>query len=307
MVQATPKIWMNGKLVDWADAKVHVLTHTLHYGMGVFEGIRFYKTPAGPAVFRLKEHVQRLLNSAKICRIKVPYDFETLFEAHRELVRSSRLTDGYIRPVVYIKDGPMGIKLTDEDPIGVFIACWSWGAYLGEEGLNRGISTKISSFTRNSVNSVMTKAKINGAYVNSILAKREAVQAGYDECILLDTEGYVSEASGENIFIVRDGRLKTTPLTSILEGITRHTVITLAKERGIEVIEDRFTRDELYVADEAFFTGTAAEVTPIAAVDDRRIIPEGGTLGPVTAALQKAYFAAVRGEDPKHKEWNTVA
>src|SRR5512138_682403 len=288
MVQATPKIWMNGKLVDWADAKVHVLTHTLHYGMGVFEGIRFYKTKRGAAVFRLRDHVKRLFDSAKICRLKVPYDYDTVFNAHLEVVRSSGLQEGYIRPVVYIGEGPMGIKITDDDPTGLFIACWAWGAYLGEEGMKHGIKTKISSFARNSVNSMMTKAKINGGYVNSILAKREAVQAGYDECILLDAEGYVSEASGENIFIVRDGKLKTTPLTSILEGITRDTVITLAKERGIEVIEDRFTRDELYVADEAFFTGTAAEVTPIAAVDDRRIIPEGGTLGPVTATLQKA-------------------
>jgi len=303
MVQPTPKIWMNGKLVDWADAKVHVLTHTLHYGMGVFEGIRFYKTSKGPAVFRLKEHVKRLFDSAKICRIKVPYDFDAIFNAHLEVVRSSRLSEGYLRPVVYIGEGPMGIKVTDDDPIGVFIATWSWGAYLGDHGMKHGIKTKISSFARNSVNSVMTKAKVNGAYVNSILAKREAVQAGYDECILLDAEGYVSEASGENIFIVRNGRLKTTPLTSILEGITRETVITLARERGIEVTEGRFTRDELYVADEAFFTGTAAEVTPIHSVDDREI----GDPGPVTKALQDAYFKAVRGEDPKHKEWNAVA
>jgi branched-chain amino acid aminotransferase len=302
MVQATPKIWMNGKLVNWADANVHVLTHTLHYGLGVFEGIRFYKTKKGPGVFRLREHVKRLFDSAKICRIAVPWDFETVFNAHLEVVRSSGLQEGYIRPVVYLQDGPMGLKVTDDHPVGLFIACWSWGAYLGEEGLSKGISTKVSSFSRNSVNSMMSKAKINGAYVNSILAKREAVQAGYDECIMLDTEGYVSEGSGENIFIVRDGQVKTTPLTSILEGITRHSVITLAREHGIEVGEHRFTRDELYVADEAFFTGTAAEITPIREVDDRVI----GAPGPVTRKLQEAYFRAVRGEDAHHKDWIAV-
>jgi branched-chain amino acid aminotransferase len=302
MVQPTPKIWMNGKLVDWADAHVHVLTHTLHYGLGVFEGIRFYQTNKGPAVFRLREHVRRLFDSAKICRIAIPWDFETVVKAHLETVRSSGLPGGYIRPVVYLMDGPMGLKVTDEHPVGLFIACWSWGAYLGDEGLKKGIRTKISSFSRNSVNAMMTKAKVNGAYVNSILAKREALQAGYDECILLDTEGYVSEGSGENIFIVRGGALKTTPLTSILEGITRHSVITLARERGIGVSEERFTRDELYISDEAFFTGTAAEVTPIREVDDRVIGPPG----PVTKRIQEAFFKAVRGEDPMHKDWITV-
>ncbi len=302
MVQPTPKIWMNGKLVDWADAKVHVLTHTLHYGLGVFEGIRFYKTAKGPAVFRLREHVKRLFDSAKICRIAIPWDFETVVKAHLETVRSTGLPDGYIRPVVYLADGPMGLKVTDEHPVGLFIACWSWGAYLGDEGLKQGIRAKISSFNRNAVNAMMTKAKINGAYVNSILAKREALQAGYDECILLDTEGYVSEGSGENIFIVRDGLLKTTPLTSILEGITRHSVITIAREHGLAVSEERFTRDELYVADEAFFTGTAAEVTPIREVDDRPIGPPGL----ITRKIQEAFFRAVRGEDPKHKDWITI-
>ncbi len=304
MVTPVSKIWMNGEMVDWDDARVHVLTHTLHYGLGVFEGIRFYKTPEGPGIFRLKEHVKRLFASSHICRIKVPFDYETLFNAHLEVVRVNGLTDGYIRPVVYLMDGPMGLLVTDDHPVGVFIATWAWGAYLGEEGLKNGIRTKISSFSRNHVNAIMTKAKINGAYVNSILSKREAKQAGYDETIMLDTDGYISEGSGENLFIVRDGVLKTTPLTSVLEGITRDTVFELANRMGYRFVEDRFTRDELYVADEAFFTGTAAEITPIREVDDR-VIGEGRP-GPVTKSIQEAYFKAVHGEDPQHKDWITV-
>ena len=234
----------------------------------------------------------------------MPFDFDTLFNAHLEVVRVNGLSDGYIRPVVYLKDGPMGLLVTDEHPVGVFIATWAWGAYLGEEGLKNGIRTKISSFSRNHVNAIMTKAKINGAYVNSILSKREAKQAGYDETIMLDTDGYISEGSGENLFIVRGGALKTTPLTSVLEGITRDTVFQLADRMGYQVTEDRFTRDELYVADEAFFTGTAAEVTPIREVDDR-VIGEGRP-GPVTKAIQEAYFKAVHGKDPHHRDWITL-
>ncbi len=304
MVTPVSKIWMNGELVDWHEANVHVLTHTLHYGLGVFEGIRFYKTPEGPGIFRFKEHLKRLYDSSKICRIDVPYDWDTLWNAHLEVVRVNKLDDGYLRPVVYIKDGAMGLLVTEDHPVGVFIATWEWGAYLGEDGLKNGIRTKIASFARNHVNAMMTKAKINGAYVNSILAKREAIQAGYDETIMLDTEGFVSEGSGENLFIVRDGRIKTTSLTSILNGITRDTVFTLASELGYEITEDRFTRDELYIADEAFFTGTAAEITPIREVDDRTI--GEGRPGPVTKAIQKAYFAAVHGEDPNHLDWITV-
>jgi len=301
MVAPVSKIWMNGEMVNWDDAQVHVLTHTLHYGLGVFEGIRFYETPEGPGIFRLKEHVQRLYDSCHVCRIKIPYDQDIVFEAHRELVRVNGLADGYIRPVVYLKDGPMGLLVTDDHPVGVFIAAWAWGAYLGEDGLKNGIRTKIASFARNHVNAMMTKAKINGAYVNSILAKREAIQAGYDETIMLDTDGYISEGSGENIFIVKNGLIKTTSLTSILSGITRDSVFTLAAELGYQVVEDRFTRDELYIADEAFFTGTAAEITPIREVDDR-IIGEGRP-GPVTKAIQEAYFKAVHGEDPKQRGW----
>jgi branched-chain amino acid aminotransferase len=304
MVTPVSKIWMNGKLVDWNDAQVHVLTHTLHYGLGVFEGIRFYDTPEGPGIFRLEDHLKRLYDSSHICRIDVPYDWDTLWEAHLDVVRVNGLKDGYIRPVVYIQDGPMGLLVTEEHPVGVFIASWAWGAYLGEDGLKNGIRTKIASFARHHVNASMTKAKVNGAYVNSILAKREAHQAGYDETIMLDTSGYVSEGSGENLFIVRDGIIKTTSLTSILNGITRDTVMTLAREHGFEVVEDRFTRDELYIADEAFFTGTAAEITPIREVDDRPI--GEGKPGPVTKAIQETYFKVVHGEDPDHKGWITT-
>jgi branched-chain amino acid aminotransferase len=304
MVTPVSKIWMNGKLVDWNDAQVHVLTHTLHYGLGVFEGIRFYDTPEGPGIFRLEDHLKRLYDSSHICRIDVPYDWDTLWEAHLDVVRVNGLKDGYIRPVVYIQDGPMGLLVTEEHPVGVFIASWAWGAYLGEDGLKNGIRTKIASFARHHVNASMTKAKVNGAYVNSILAKREAHQAGYDETIMLDTSGYVSEGSGENLFIVRDGIIKTTSLTSILNGITRDTVMTLAREQGFEVVEDRFTRDELYIADEAFFTGTAAEITPIREVDDRPI--GEGKPGPVTKAIQETYFKVVHGEDPDHKGWITT-
>ena len=304
MVAPVSKIWMNGEMVNWEDAQVHVLTHTLHYGLGVFEGIRFYKTPEGPGIFRLKDHVQRLYDSSHICRLKVPYDWDTLYQAHIDLVRVNGLAEGYIRPVVYLKDGPMGLLVTDEHPVGVFIAAWAWGAYLGEDGLKNGIRAKISSFARNHVNAMMTKAKINGAYVNSILSKREAIQAGYQETIMLDTDGYVSEGSGENLFIVRNGVIKTTSLTSILSGITRDSVFTLADEMGYQVVEDRFTRDELYIADEAFFTGTAAEITPIREVDDRAI--GEGRPGPVTKAIQEAYFKAVQGEDANHMDWVTV-
>ena len=304
MVTPVSKIWMNGKLVDWNDAQVHVLTHTLHYGLGVFEGIRFYDTPEGPGIFRLEDHLKRLYDSSHICRIDVPYDWDTLWEAHLDVVRVNGLKDGYIRPVVYIQDGPMGLLVTEDHPVGVFIASWAWGAYLGEDGLKNGIRTKIASFARHHVNASMTKAKVNGAYVNSILAKREAYQAGHDETIMLDTSGYVSEGSGENLFIVRDGVIKTTSLTSILNGITRDTVMILAREQGFEVVEDRFTRDELYIADEAFFTGTAAEITPIREVDDRPI--GEGKPGPVTKAIQETYFKVVHGEDPDHKGWITV-
>jgi len=297
------KIWMDGKLVNWDDAKVHVLTHTLHYGLGVFEGVRCYLChDGGSAVFRLTEHIDRLLYSAIIGMMKIPFSREELCTAVLETLRANKMKDGYIRPIAFIGDGEMGLYVR-EYPVRVVIACWPWGAYLGDEGLALGIRAKISSYTRHHVNVAMTKAKICGNYVNSILAKREVIAAGYDEAILLDAEGYVSEASGENIFIVKDGILKTTPPTSILKGITRDAIIEIARDAGIPVAEERFTRDELYIADECFFTGTAAEVTPVREVDDRTI--GEGKPGPITKQLQTGFFAAAHGKIEKYKKWLT--
>jgi len=297
------KIWMDGKLVNWDDAKVHVLTHTLHYGLGVFEGIRCYQCHDGAsAVFRLTEHIDRLFYSAIIGMMEIPFSREELCKAVLETLRVNKMKDGYIRPIAFIGDGEMGLYIR-EYPVRVVIACWPWGAYLGDEGLALGIRAKISSYTRHHVNVAMTKAKICGNYVNSILAKREVIAAGYDEAILLDAEGYVSEASGENIFIVKDGVLKTTPPTSILKGITRDAIIELARDAGIPVAEERFTRDELYIADECFFTGTAAEVTPVREVDDRTI--GEGKPGPITKQLQTGFFAAAHGKIEKYKKWLT--
>jgi branched-chain amino acid aminotransferase len=297
------KIWMDGKLVNWDDAKVHVLTHTLHYGLGVFEGIRCYQCHDGAsAVFRLTEHIDRLFYSAIIGMMDIPFRREELCKAVLETLRVNKMKDGYIRPIAFIGDGEMGLYIR-EYPVRVVIACWPWGAYLGDEGLALGIRAKISSYTRHHVNVAMTKAKICGNYVNSILAKREVIAAGYDEAILLDAEGYVSEASGENIFIVKDGVLKTTPPTSILKGITRDAIIELARDAGIPVSEERFTRDELYIADECFFTGTAAEVTPVREVDDRTI--GEGKPGPITKQLQTGFFAAAHGKIEKYKKWLT--
>jgi branched-chain amino acid aminotransferase len=297
------KIWMDGKLVNWDDAKVHVLTHTLHYGLGVFEGIRCYQCHDGAsAVFRLTEHIDRLFYSAIIGMMDIPFSREELCKAVLETLRVNKMKDGYIRPIAFIGDGEMGLYIR-EYPVRVVIACWPWGAYLGDEGLALGIRAKISSYTRHHVNVAMTKAKICGNYVNSILAKREVIAAGYDEAILLDAEGYVSEASGENIFIVKDGVLKTTPPTSILKGITRDAIIELARDAGIPVSEERFTRDELYIADECFFTGTAAEVTPVREVDDRTI--GEGKPGPITKQLQTGFFAAAHGKIEKYKKWLT--
>jgi branched-chain amino acid aminotransferase len=297
----TDKIWLDGKFVDWDKAQIHILTHTLHYGWGVFEGIRCYHCHDGSsAVFRLKEHVDRLFGSAHIVSIKIPYTKEEISSAILETFRINKLKEGYIRPIVFVGDGEMGIYVKKVD-VRVAIAVWSWGAYLGDEGLAKGIRAKVSSFTRLQVNSQMTKAKVCGNYVNSILAKREIIAAGYDEAILLDTEGYVSEASGENIFIVKNGTIKTSPLTSILPGITRDSVITIAKDKKYPIIEERFTRDELYLADEAFFSGTAAEITPIREVDDRQIGP--GHPGPVTKDIQSTFFDAVKGKVDKYKGW----
>jgi len=302
-MQKVDKIWLDGKLVAWDDARVHVLTHTLHYGMGVFEGIRCYKCHNGTsAVLKLKEHVDRLFASATIGLIKVPFSREQICDAILETLRANKLSEGYIRPLVFIGDGEMGLYVADP-PIRVMIACWPWGAYLGEEGLKNGISAKISSFTRHHVNVGMTKAKICGNYVNSILAKREVKLAGYDEAIMLDAEGYVAEASGENIFIAKDGVLKTTPPTSILKGITRDAVIEIARDLNIPVIEQRFTRDELYMADECFFTGTAAEITPVREVDNRTI--GAGKPGPLTLKLQSIYFDAIRNKIDRYRSWLT--
>jgi branched-chain amino acid aminotransferase len=302
MINKTEKIWMDGKFVAWENAKMHVLTHTLHYGLGVFEGIRCYNTPKGPAIFRLNEHVKRLFQSAHIFLMKIPFTENQIKNAIIDTVKVNKLKKCYIRPIVYIGYGAMGLY-PKGNPINVAIAAWPWGAYLGEEGLEKGIRVKLSSFIRNHVNSNMSRGKICGYYVNSQLAKKEAISCGYDEALLLDTEGYVSEGSGENIFIVRNGVLKTTPLTSILEGITRHSIITIARDEGIEVKEERFTRDEIYIADEAFFTGTAAEVTPIREMDNRII--GNGKRGAITRRLQSIFFDTVKGKNKKYKSWLT--
>jgi len=296
------KIWMDGSFVDWADAKVHVLTHSLHYGLAAFEGLRCYQGRSGSSIFKLQEHVDRLFESAHIGMMTIPYEKKQVAEAIVETVRINKLEACYIRPLVYIGYGAMGVYPGD-NPIKLAIAAWKWGSYLGDEALANGMRACVSSFTRHHVNVSMTRGKISGYYVNSILAKREAKSNGYDEAILLDPDGYVSEGTGENIFIVRKGRLKTTPLTSILEGITRNAVIELASEQGIVVLQERFTRDEMYIADEVFVTGTAAELTPVREIDSRRI--GTGKPGPLTSALQKRFFAIVRGEDASHESWLT--
>jgi len=303
MIQKSEKIWLDGDFVNWDDANIHILTHTLHYGLGVFEGVRCYLCDDGSsAVFRLKEHVDRLFDSAHIAEISIPFLREQITHAILDTLKVNKQKEGYIRPLVFIGDGAMGVHPHD-NPVRVAIITWPWGAYLGAEGLTNGIRVKISSFTRHHVNIMMTKAKICGNYVNSILAKKEVTTEGYDEAILLDPEGYVCEATGENIFIVKNGILKTPPLTSILPGITRDAVITLAKDMGIIVVEERFSRDELYISDETFFTGTAAEVTPIREVDNRVI--GKGRPGPITQKIQQVFFDIVRGNNEGYKHWLT--
>jgi len=302
MADRDGKIWMDGKLIDWRDAKIHVLTHTLHYGMGVFEGVRAYKTENGTAIFKLKEHTQRLFNSAKIFQMVIPFDQATIAKAQLDVVRENKLESCYLRPIVWIGSEKLGVS-TKGNTIHVAIAAWPWGAYLGEEGMARGIRVKTSSFTRHHVNVSMVRAKASGWYVNSILANQEATTDGYDEALLLDVDGYVSEGAGENVFIVRNGKLYTPDLASCLDGITRDSIITLARDYGIEVIEKRITRDEMYCADEAFFTGTAAEVTPIRELDNRTI--GAGSRGPITEKLQAAFFSIVEGKNAKYGEWLT--
>jgi len=294
---------MDGKFVNWDNAKVHVLTHTLHYGLGIFEGIRCYQTGKGSAIFRLDEHIDRLFNSAHIFLMEIPYSRKDIKDAIIETVKVNRIKSCYIRPLVYIGYGAMGLY-PKENPINVSIAVWSWGTYLGDEGLEKGIRIRTSSFIRNHVNANMTRGKVCGYYVNSQLAKKEAISGGYDEALLLDTEGYVSEGSGENVFIVRNGVLKTTPLTSILEGITRNSILQIAEDEGVGIKEERFTRDELYISDEAFFTGTAAEVTPIREVDGRMI--GEGRPGKITKKLQAIFFDIVKGKNNKYKSWLTA-
>jgi len=295
-------IWLDGEMVPWREAKVHVLTHTFHYGLGVFEGVRAYRTADGPAIFRLPEHTDRLFQSAHILGMKLPYDRETLNRAQIEAVRENGLDSAYIRPMCFYGSEGMGLR-ADNLRVHCMVAAWEWGAYLGEEAMEKGIRIKVSSFTRHHVNITMCRAKANGNYINSMLALQEALECGYDEALLLDAEGFVMEGSGENIFIVRDGVLYTPDLTSALDGITRRTIMQLAREADIEVVEKRITRDEVYIADEAFFTGTAAEVTPIREVDNRTI--GNGSRGPVTALLQKMYFDAVHGRSPVHHGWLT--
>ena len=293
-------IWQDGKLVPWREATTHVLTHSLHYGLAVFEGVRAYNTVSGTAIFRLAEHTQRLINSGKIYMMDIPYSKDELMEAQKEVVRANKLESCYLRPIAFYGSEKMGIS-TVGATVHVAIAAWPWGAYLGEEGLAKGIRVKTSSFTRHHVNVSLVRAKASGYYINSILANQEVCANGYDEALLLDTDGYVSEGSGENVFIVKNGKLYTPDLASCLDGITRDAVLTMARDLGIEVIEKRITRDEVYCADEAFFTGTAAEVTPIRELDDRPI--GAGQRGPITEKLQNLFFDVVAGKASQYRHW----
>ena len=301
-MEKTEKIWLDGKFVPWHEANVHVLTHTLHYGLGVFEGVRCYQTKnKKSAIFRLHEHVDRLFNSAIVLGIDIPFSQKEIFTAIQLVVRKNKLKECYIRPIVFLGHNQMGLNPNGVD-VRVAIAAWPWGTYLGDEGISRGIRVRISSFTRHHVNITMTRAKACGHYVNSILAKTEAVRDGYDEAILLDSQGYVSEGSGENIFLLSKGRLKTPALScSNLEGITRDSVFDIAKHLKIEVEEGRVTRDELYIADEVFLTGTAAEITPVREIDNRII--GNGKRGKATTRIQKMFFEIVHGSHAKFKKW----
>ena len=304
MVDKLQKIWLDGELVDWDEAKVHILTHSLHYGLGGFEGIRAYKRADGKTyVFRLTEHINRLFDTCKLCLLQPKFTREQIATACLDTLRANGMAEGYLRPMIFVGEGAMGIYAPN-NPVRATVICWKWGAYLGEDALKKGIRAKISSYARHHINIGLAKAKMMGQYTNSVLAKREAKLGGYDEAILLDSQGYVSEGSGENIFMVKKGVLHTPDLSSsILEGITRDTILQLAREEGIAVQEARITRDQLWLADEAFFTGTAAEVTPIREVDDRQI--GDGVAGTVTRRLQERFFDIVRGSDMSHPEWLT--
>ena len=295
-------IWFNGELVPWREAKVHVLTHTLHYGLGVFEGVRAYQTPEGPCIFRLREHTKRLFNSAHILGLEIPYSADEVNAAQVETLRANALSEGYLRPMAFLGSEAMGLRAKGLT-VNLIIAAWPWPNYMDEDARERGISVRTSSYTRHHVNITMCKAKANGNYINSILALHEALDSGCDEALLLDNEGYVAEGSGENVFVVRDGLLHTPELTSCLDGITRDTVFHLAREADLAIVERRITRDEVYICDEAFFTGTAAEVLPIRELDGRRI--GDGRRGPVTERLQSAYFDQVRGQRTAFPEWHT--
>ncbi|QBK03877.1 branched-chain amino acid transaminase [Hylemonella gracilis] len=301
MADRDGKIWFDGKLVEWRDAKIHVLTHTLHYGCGAFEGVRAYNTVNGTAIFRLQEHTERLLNSAKILRMNVPFTAEQINEAQKDVVRANKLQSCYIRPLVWIGDKKLGVS-PKGNTIHLMVAAWEWGAYLGEEGLKRGIRVKTSSYARHHVNITMTQAKAVSNYSNSILANMEATEDGYDEALLLDTAGFVAEGAGENIFVIKGGVIYTPDLSAgALNGITRNTVLHIAKDLGLDVVQKRITRDEVYIADEAFFTGTAAEVTPIRELD--RVQIGAGARGPVTEKIQSAFFDIVNGRNAKYAHW----
>ena len=295
-------IWFDGKMVPWREANVHVLTHTLHYGMGVFEGVRAYKTDNGPAIFRLDDHTRRLLDSAKIMNMNIPYTHEELNAAQKAAVSENKLESAYLRPMCFYGSEGMGLR-ADNLKTHTIVAAWEWGSYLGADNMEKGIRIKTSSFTRHHVNISMCKAKANGHYINSMLALQEAITDGYDEALLLDVEGFVAEGSGENIFVIRDNIIYTPDLTSALNGITRNTIMTIANDLGYELVEKRITRDEVYIADEAFFSGTAAEVTPIRELDNRPI--GSGTRGPITEKLQSLYFDIVHGRAEKYKDWLT--
>ena len=304
MVDKVKSIWMEGELVDWDDAKVHILTHTMHYGLGAFEGIRANLRAGGStAVFRLHEHINRLFESCKLMMMEPRFTREQVFAACLSLLRDNKMDEAYLRPIIWSGDGAMGVYAPD-NPVRTAIAAWRWGAYLGKGAVENGIRVKISSWSRHHIHVSLAKGKIVGQYTNSIMAKREAKMAGYDEAVLMDVQGYVSEGSGENLFIVKKGKLITPPLSaSILEGVTRDTIITLAREEGFHVSEEMVTRDQLYLADEAFFTGTAAEVTPIRECDNRTL--GDGKVGPITKKLQARYFDVVKGTDESHPEWLT--